>query len=144
VAPCIALGQAIGRWGNYVNQELYGSPTTLPWGIRIVNNLDYPVGTRFHPLFLYESLWNVLNLVLLLWLGRRFADRLKKGDLFLVYLIFYPVGRFFLEFLRLDTSQIGGINANQITMAVVALASTALLIWRHRKQTIVPAGDVPE
>jgi len=142
VAPCIALGQAIGRWGNFVNQELYGSPTTLPWGIHISDAPGYPEGTRFHPLFLYESLWNVANLLLLLWLGRRYQDRLKKGDLFLVYLIFYPFGRFFLEFLRLDVSQIGGINANQITMAVVAVVSAALLVWRHRKQTGVTSEDV--
>ena len=135
VAPSLALGQAVGRWGNFVNQELYGSPTTLPWGIHIDNAPGYSAGTRFHPLFLYESLWNFANLALLLWLGRRCAARLKSGDLFLTYLITYPIGRFFLEFLRLDTSQVAGLNANQTLMAAVALAAIAALVWRHRRGT---------
>jgi phosphatidylglycerol:prolipoprotein diacylglycerol transferase len=133
VAPALALGQAIGRWGNYVNQELYGAPTTLPWGITIANAPGYPPGTKFHPLFLYESIWDLLNLALLLYLGRRHSERLKAGDLFLIYLIVYPVGRFFLEFLRLDTSLVGGINANQVLMAVVTVLAAAALIWRHRR-----------
>jgi phosphatidylglycerol:prolipoprotein diacylglycerol transferase len=88
-------------------------------------------------------LWNFLNLGILLWLGRKYSGKLKDGDLFLIYLIGYPVGRFLLEFLRLDASQIAGINANQTVMAVVALASAALLIWRHRKTPIVesPAAE---
>lgn len=133
-APGVALGQAIGRWGNYVNQELYGQPTNLPWAISIDTAhrvRGYETYERFHPLFLYESLWNLALLGLLLWLQRRYSERLKPGDLFLVYLIGYPVGRFLLEFLRLDASQVGGINANQTFMAFVALAAAALLVWRH-------------
>jgi phosphatidylglycerol:prolipoprotein diacylglycerol transferase len=91
------------------------------------------IGT-YHTLFLYESIWNLLNMAALLYIGKRWGDRLKPGDIFLCYLIGYPVGRFFLEFLRLDASQIGGVNANQTFMAVVALAAVGLLIWRHRKQ----------
>lgn len=132
-APALALGQAIGRWGNFTNQELYGAPTTLPWGIAIQHETGYPAGTRFHPLFLYESLWNLANVFFLLWLGRRFADRLKPGDLFLTYLITYPVGRFFLEFLRLDASQVAGININQTVALVVAILSAGVLFWRHRQ-----------
>jgi len=134
-APALALGQAIGRWGNFVNQELYGKPTNLPWAIRIdpahrlpgYENIAY-----YHPVFLYESLWNLANMGLLLWLGRRYQDRLKSGDLFLVYLIVYPIGRFFLEFLRLDSSQVAGLNANQTLMLIVLVLSSAVLIWRHR------------
>lgn len=134
-APALALGQAIGRWGNFVNREVYGAPTDLPWALYIEPEFrlpEYFQVERYHPLFLYESLWNLGILFLLLWMGRRFAQRLKQGDLFLVYLIAYPTGRFFLEFLRLDPSQLGGINANQAFMAIVALLSALSLFWRHR------------
>ncbi len=135
VAPSLALGQAIGRWGNYFNQELYGAPTTLPWKIFIepaYRLAGFEQYEYFHPLFLYESIWSFFNLFFLLWLGRRFADTLKTGDIFLVYLIIYPIGRFLLDFLRLDASQLGGVNANQTFMALVALfAFTALLLRRR-------------
>lgn len=137
IAPALALGQAIGRWGNFVNQELYGAPTDLPWAIFIdpQHRLPgYQDVAYYHPLFLYESLWNFANVGLLLWLGRRHQERLKAGDLFLVYLIVYPIGRFLLEFLRLDPSTVAGINANQILMLVVAVLSAGTLIWRHRRQ----------
>jgi phosphatidylglycerol---prolipoprotein diacylglyceryl transferase len=135
LAPALALGQAIGRWGNFFNQELYGAPTSLPWAIYIdpqhrlpgYENIAY-----YHPTFLYESIWNLGNMVLLLWLSRRFKDRFQTGDIFLVYLIVYPLGRFLLEFLRLDSSQLAGINANQAFMLVVLIVSTLLLGWRHR------------
>jgi phosphatidylglycerol:prolipoprotein diacylglycerol transferase len=135
IVPGLALAQAIGRWGNFFNQELYGQPTNLPWKIYIeplrrvagYENYEY-----FHPLFLYESLYNLLCMGILLFLGRRFSKWLKAGDLFLVYLILYPIGRFFLDFLRLDASQIGGINANQTFMAIVALVSAGLLVFRHK------------
>jgi phosphatidylglycerol:prolipoprotein diacylglycerol transferase len=134
-APAIALGQAIGRWGNFFNQELYGKPTNLPWGIYIDPQHRLPGflnQERYHPLFLYESLWNLANMVFLLWLGRRFADRLKPGDIFIIYLISYPIGRFFLDFLRLDASMISGINANQTVAAVIAVCASVTLYWRHR------------
>jgi len=148
-APGLALGQAIGRWGNFVNQEVYGAPTNLPWAVHIDAQHRLPgyqnVET-FHPLFLSESLWSLMNMGVLLWLGRRYPDRLKSGDLFLIYLIIYPVGRFFLEFLRLDSAQVAGLNANQTVMAVVALAAIALLIWRHRKPeaaVVAPVAETP-
>jgi phosphatidylglycerol:prolipoprotein diacylglycerol transferase len=134
-APGLALGQAIGRWGNYINQELYGAPTDLPWKIYIEPLYRLPgfkTQEYYHPLFLYESLWNLANMVFLIWLMRRFGDRIKYGDIFLVYLIIYPVGRFFLDFLRLDAAMLSGYNANQITMAVVAILSALALFWRHR------------
>ncbi len=142
-APALALGQAIGRWGNFVNQELYGAPTNLPWAITIDPEYrlpEYYDQATYHPLFLYESLWNLANMFLLLWLAHRQSDRLLPGDLFLIYLIVYPVGRFFLEFLRLDPSQVGGLNINQLVMALVALSSMAFLLWRHRR----PARETVE
>ena len=137
-APSVALGQAIGRFGNFFNQELYGMPTDLPWKLYInpahrvsgFESFDY-----FHPLFLYEALWNFANMFLLLWLTRRFEGRLKAGDVLLVYLVTYPIGRFLLDFLRLDASQLGGINANQTFMAIVAAVSALALVVRHRRST---------
>ncbi len=143
--PGLALGQAIGRWGNYVNQELYGAPSNLPWAIRIdaAHRLPgYQNVETYHPVFLYESLWSLMNMAVLLWLGRRHSDRLKSGDLFLTYLIIYPLGRFLLEFLRLDSSRVAGLNTNQTIMAVVALAATAILIWRHRTPVSVVEAPV--
>jgi len=135
IVPGLALAQAIGRWGNFFNQEVYGKPTNLPWKIYIdplrrvsgYENYEY-----FHPLFLYESLYNLLCMGIMIFLGRRFSKWLKEGDLFLVYLILYPVGRFFLDFLRLDASEIGGINANQTFMAIVALIAAGILFARHQ------------
>lgn len=129
-APALALGQAIGRWGNFVNQELYGAPTNLPWKIFIDPDhrlAGYENAEYYHPLFLYESIWNLGNMFLLLWISRRFADRLQKGDLFLIYLVVYPVGRFFLDFLRLDASRVAGLNINQTVMAVVAVCAALAL-----------------
>ena len=143
-APALALGQAIGRWGNFVNQELYGAPTSLPWKIYIepVYRLEgFKAQEYYHPLFLYESLWNLANMALLLWLTYRFTNKLKDGDIFLVYLIVYPVGRFLLDFLRLDAAMVAGLNANQAAMIVVALVSVVMLFWRHRnKVEEIPAG----
>jgi phosphatidylglycerol:prolipoprotein diacylglycerol transferase len=133
-APALAIGQAIGRWGNFVNQELYGAPTDLPWKIfiDIQNRLpEFEDRAYYHPLFLYESLWNLANALFLIWLGRRFDEKLQPGDLFLTYLVVYPTGRFLLEFLRLDSSQIAGININQTFMLIVALISLTLLVLRR-------------
>ena len=140
-APGVALAQAIGRWGNYFNQELYGKPSNLPWAIKIDRPLaGFEQFSTFHPLFLYESIWNLMNMGFLLWMERRFADKLKEGDIFLAYLIGYSTGRFFLEFLRLDAPIIGTINFNQTFMLGVALVSGFLLFWRHRKGTTPDVG----
>ncbi len=136
-APGLALGQAIGRWGNFFNQELYGAPTDLPWKLFIEPQHRLAGFTEveyYHPLFLYESLWNLGNMALLLWLSRRFKDTLKPGDIMLTYLVVYPVGRFLLDFLRLDASQLGGINANQTFMGIVAVIAALALLWRHVKK----------
>ena len=129
VAPAIPLGQAVGRWGNFVNQELYGRATTLPWGITI----DAAPGQRYHPAFLYESIGNLLICLAILYIGRRYADRLKTGDLFLVYLILYPLLRVGLEFIRLDSSQILGLNANQTLMVILIGVASMVLASRHRR-----------
>ena len=149
-APGLALGQAIGRWGNFINQEVYGSPSTLPWAITIdpANRLpEYQDIATYHPLFLYESIFNLLNMGFLLWLSRKYADKLKGGDVFLTYLVSYPIFRFFMEFLRLDSSMVGGINANQTMMLVIAVASAGFLVWRHRdtlfKKPQEPAEEQP-
>ena len=134
IAPGLALAQAIGRWGNFVNQELYGAPTDLPWKLFIEPRArlpGYQDVAYYHPLFLYELLWNLANMALLLWISRRFKGWLKTGDVFFTYLIVYPVGRFMLEFLRLDPSNVGGMNANQTLMLVIALLSLAVLVARH-------------
>ncbi len=135
IAPGLALAQAIGRWGNFVNQELYGSPTNLPWKLFIDPQYRIP-GYQdveyYHPLFLYESLLNLIIMGVLLWVSAKFADKLKKGDVFLLYVVMYPLVRFFLEFLRLDASSIAGLNANQTFMGILVVASIALLIIRHK------------
>jgi phosphatidylglycerol---prolipoprotein diacylglyceryl transferase len=139
LAPGLALGQAIGRWGNFVNQELYGAPSNLPWAITIDPNYRLPgyqnVAT-YHPLFLYESIWNLLNMGLLLWLGKKFSEILRPGDIMLTYLIVYPFGRFLLEFLRLDTSPVAGLNVNQTLMGVTALAASITLLIRLRNRPL--------
>jgi phosphatidylglycerol:prolipoprotein diacylglycerol transferase len=138
-APSLPLGQAIGRWGNFFNQELYGAPTNLPWAIRIDPSHRVPGYQQFeyfHPLFLYEAVLNLANMFFLLWLSRRYAGRLKNGDIFLAYLVTYPVIRFSLDFLRLDASLVAGINVNQTFMAVIALCAGAALFLRHRNDSL--------
>lgn len=119
-APGILLAQAIGRWGNYFNQELFGGPTTLPWGLH-VDAAFVPVGfspeTLFHPTFLYECIWNLLGVVALLMLDRKF--RLRGGRLFLLYAMIYTAGRVWIELLRIDT-------AEQITFFGI---TTRLNVW---------------
>jgi phosphatidylglycerol:prolipoprotein diacylglycerol transferase len=142
IALALPLAQAIGRWGNFINQELYGPPTTLPWGLRIdpshrippYNNLaEYPESTRFHPLFLYESLWNFLGFFLIFWISRRFGAQLKDGDILLLYLIWYPGGRFFIEFLRTDSWFFPGtpFNVVHILCFAAVVVGAVLLFRRH-------------
>ncbi|MEN4011157.1 MAG: prolipoprotein diacylglyceryl transferase [Chloroflexota bacterium] len=145
IAPGLALAQAIGRFGNFVNQEVYGAPTDLPWAIFIepLHRLpEFSAVEFYHPLFAYEAIYNLLNMTLLLWVGRKFAGRLQNGDIFLIYLVVYPVGRFMLEFLRLDPSPVAGININQVIMAIIAIGAAVALILRHRAGT-VPAKPAP-
>lgn len=139
----VPLGQAIGRWANFINQELYGPPTTLPWGLRINPEhrippyhdfARFPESTRFHPLFLYESVWNFIGFGLIFWISRRFENKLRPGDLFLCYLIWYPLGRFFIEFIRTDSWFFAGtpFNVVHLISAVVIIGAIITLILRHR------------
>lgn len=134
-APGLALAQAIGRWGNYLNQEVYGAPTNLPWKIfidpahRLPGYIDQ---AYYHPLFLYESLYNLANMGILIWISRVYKDKLKPGDIFLIYGVIYPVGRFFLEFLRLDAANVLSFNINQTIMGVIAIIAAGALIYRHK------------
>ena len=136
IAPGLALAQSIGRWGNFINQEVYGLPSSLPWAITIDPQHRFPgfseVAT-YHPLFLYESIWNILNMVLLLWVGRKFQDRLRSGSLFLIYLVFYGIGRAGLEFLRIDISSLYGVNINQIFIALVVIMASLLFCYRQKR-----------
>jgi len=132
-AIVVPLGQAVGRWGNYVNEELYGKPTTLPWGIHISNPPPpYDASTRFHPLFLYESLWNLLTVGVLVALFLRYRDRFKKGDFVLLYFILYGVARFLLEYLRIEVTLSGGVNVSQVFSLGAAILAALILLWRHR------------
>jgi len=138
VAPGLVLAQAIGRWGNYFNQELFGKPSKLPWAIRIdpVNRpTGYADATSFHPTFLYESIWDVIVCLLLLWIARRFAERLKAGDVFLLYVSFYSVGRFFVETLRIDPAfLIGGtLRGNLFVSSILALGFAMIVLLRHSR-----------
>jgi phosphatidylglycerol:prolipoprotein diacylglycerol transferase len=145
-APGLALGQAIGRWGNFFNQELYGYPTTVPWGIpidlrfRLPRFADLPETTRFHPTFLYESLWSLGSFVILLYVARRFGDRLLKGDVFLIYCILYPLGRFLVEFQRPDAWMMGPLAAAQVISLLIMAVAMAILVYRHRRR---PATEMP-
>ncbi|MCY4106686.1 MAG: prolipoprotein diacylglyceryl transferase [Chloroflexi bacterium] len=151
----LPLGQAIGRWANYVNQELFGSLTKLPWGITIdaerwPTDLNIPLEhgavPRFHPLFLYESLWNLAAFSVLryLFLKEDWRRRFLPGDFFLLYIWQYSGIRFLLEFLRLEIAYLPGttINSSQTITAIAFLASGALLLWRHRPGQ--PSSPTPE
>jgi len=145
----VPLAQALGRWGNFFNQELFGFPTNLPWGIYIQHDkrdFEYPqyvnYDGRFHPLFLYESLWDLASFALLWFLAHRFKKRLLRGDLACIYGLLYPFGRFFIEFLRAepDLWRIGGIPTAQIIAVIVFVFCGSVLIYRHliAKQQPVP------
>jgi prolipoprotein diacylglyceryl transferase len=133
-APAIALAQAIGRWGNYFNQELYGRPTDLPWALEIdpEHLVDgYAVGTTFHPTFLYESLWSLGLCLVLLWIDRRW--RPAPGQLFAMYVIGYGIGRFWVEGLRIDPAdEIAGLRLNQWVALVAVVIAAAVLVWMRR------------
>ncbi|RPJ49293.1 MAG: prolipoprotein diacylglyceryl transferase [Chloroflexi bacterium] len=135
IVPGLALAQAIGRWGNFFNQEVYGSPTSLPWKLFIAPGKRMPEFSEtayYHPLFFYEFIWNMLNAIFLVWIARRLRHVLRRGDLFLIYAMFYSFGRFFLEYLRLDPSPVAGANANQVLMAIIFVGSALGLFLRHR------------
>lgn len=141
IAPGIFTMQAVGRWGNFFNQELYGPPTNLPWGITIdcahrvaPYGCDvYPEATTgFQPLFLYESLSGALGAVTLLWLARRYGRRLRPGDLILTFFIWYATVRLLLETLRTGNWTINGIPTASLISIVAIIGAVAVLVFRHR------------
>ena len=145
VAPALPLAQAIGRWGNWFNQELFGRATTLPWGLEIDERHlpdGFEIGTLFHPTFLYESLGNLVLCVALLRLDRRVA--LRPGRLFLCYTLGYSFLRFFVEGLRIDAAKdAGGLRLNQWTSLLVFVVSAAWLLvaWRRGALRVDPRGE---
>jgi prolipoprotein diacylglyceryl transferase len=136
IAPAILVAQAIGRLGNWFNQELFGRPTTLPWGLEIAPQYrpaDYAQFATFHPTFLYEILWNLAAAVLLVWLDRRF--RLGHGKVFALYVLLYCAGRFWIEALRIDTvNEIGGFRLNNYTALIGFIVALVWLIWLIRNR----------
>ncbi len=141
IAPGLLLAQAIGRVGNYFNQELYGRPTDLPWGLEIdpshyPQGLSFPAGTTFHPTFLYEALWNLAGIALLLYLDRRY--RLGYGRVFALYVMIYTTGRGWIEALRIDTIELDDVLGLRwgvwmsIILFVGALAYFVVAGRRHR------------
>jgi phosphatidylglycerol:prolipoprotein diacylglycerol transferase len=126
-APSISLGQAIGRWGNYINQEAYGIPTDLPWGI-VIN------GVKVHPTFLYESIWDFLVFVFLMWYRKNKSK--VNGETFLLYLALYSLGRFFIEGLRIDSLMLGPIRVAQLVSLVIAILAMIILFYRKKKASI--------
>lgn len=134
MAPSLVLGQAIGRWGNYFNMEIYGAQTALPWAIR-VNDPALGIIT-VHPVFLYESIWNILCFALLLYYDKKFKK--KNGEVICMYLILYSLGRFIIEFIRTDHVYIlGNINlAQAICVLLTAAGISALIIIRKNIKII--------
>ena len=145
LAPAMLLAQAAGRLGNYFNHELFGLPTNLPWGLEIESSnpafpAGLPDGTLFQPLFLYEIIWNVIGIFVLLWIERRF--RLRWGKLFAVYLIWYGLGRSYLESIRIDPSEYSflGIPFNVwAAFAAVVLGVVIFIVQTRRHPGLEPS-----
>lgn len=163
IAPGLVLAQAIGRWGNFMNNEAYGRETKMPWGIKIpceyrtAGTTPGTVDTRcpqqtgnispdalFHPTFMYESLWNYFTFLVLFYcimkpktIERRFRLKLRDGDIFLLYFVVYSVGRFFVEGLRTDSLYFGGdtnsLRSAQVLAIVSILVAGFVMFFRHRK-----------
>jgi phosphatidylglycerol---prolipoprotein diacylglyceryl transferase len=140
IVPGLFVVQAIARWGNFFNQELYGPPTNLPWAITIDcahRILAYPCSlypeatTGFHPLFLYESVSGAIGAIALLWIARRFGPRMRPGDLMAIFFIWYAVVRFALETLRADNWTFFGIPTAMLVSGAIILVSIAFLVYRH-------------
>ena len=153
LAPAVVLAQAIGRLGNWFNQELYGAETTVPWGLKIFYRVDEsgafaPVTGRstgeviaiVHPTFLYELLWNVVVCLLLVWADKRF--RLSGGRVFALYVALYSFGRFFIENMRTDeATMIGSFRVNELVAMGACVIAVVVFVWLGRK---VPKLTVPD
>lgn len=142
IAPGIALAQAIGRWGNWFNQELFGRPTDLPWGLEIAvanRPTGYEEFATFHPTFLYESLWLVGVAIVVIWADKRFS--LGHGRAFALYVLLYVLGRLWIELLRIDPANtLGGLRLNVWTSVIVALGAIAYLVVSSRMR---PGRETP-
>ncbi len=145
LAPAMLLAQAAGRLGNYFNHELFGLPTNLPWGLEIESSnpafpAGLPDGTLFQPLFLYEIIWNVIGILVLLWIERRF--RLRWGKLFAVYLIWYGLGRSYLESIRIDPSEYSFLSIPfnvWAAFAAVVLGVVIFIVQSRRHPGLEPS-----
>ena len=146
MVPGLALAQAIGRWGNFVNQELYGRPTDVPWAIYIeplYRLQGYEMYERFHPIFLYESIWNLATSLLLLYLIWRYREKLATGIITALYFVSYSTIRFLLDFIRLDSAAIGGITIAQIVAIAIIVGSIGLIVWRIKVYQKPPEQATP-
>ncbi|HAN72019.1 MAG TPA: prolipoprotein diacylglyceryl transferase [Actinobacteria bacterium] len=136
IAPGIALAQAIGRWGNWFNSELFGAPTDAPWGLEIAENYrpdGYETFATFHPTFLYESLWLVGCVLVLVWADRRF--QMGHGRVFALYVLLYAVGRLWIEALRIDAANtVLGLRLNIWTAVLVGIGALAYLVISSRRR----------
>jgi prolipoprotein diacylglyceryl transferase len=144
-APGLLVAQGIGRFGNWWNQELFGKPTDLPWGLEISPEnrpLEYVDSDTFHPTFLYEALWCFAAAGLLLLIERRF--RIRPGGLFALYVLIYSIGRLWIELLRVDPShEWGGIRLNVYVAALAILLSAAFFVWWQRTWIRGPSTPPP-
>jgi len=147
--PALLIAQSFGRWGNFINQELYGPPTDLPWGLLIdaqhriapYNDLaTYPADTRFHPTFLYESLWLLAGFLLLVFLNSRYRDKWNSGTIFGGFMIWWGVGRAWVEFFRPDQPKFGDsvISYSMVLSLLLAAAGVLVILYRYDK---LPIGD---
>ncbi|MFC1632692.1 prolipoprotein diacylglyceryl transferase [Patescibacteria group bacterium] len=138
--PSIVLAQAIGRWGNFFNQEAFGGPSDLPWAIPIeLQNrpAEFISAATFHPTFLYESIWNLLVFALLFWLAFRARDRKwRVGVIAAVYLIAYSTGRFFIEGLRTDSLYLGSLRVAQLVSLLLIIGGVIFLYWPQIKNKL--------
>ncbi|HKA61114.1 MAG TPA: prolipoprotein diacylglyceryl transferase [Methylomirabilota bacterium] len=145
IAPSMVLGQAIGRWGNFFNEEAFGRPTDLPWKLYI-SPAHRPPEFRnqefFHPTFLYESLWDLLVFAVLVWWVRPRVRR-HPGAIFFSYIGLYSVGRFFIESLRLDSFWVGSLRVPQLASVAGVLVAVAGLLWVLRRPPIDPGDSTP-
>jgi prolipoprotein diacylglyceryl transferase len=152
-APALPLAQAIGRWGNWFNQELFGRPSDLPWALEIdADHLPagYAPGTTFHPAFLYESLWNLALCGVVLWIDRRWS--IRRGGLLAVYVAGYGIGRLWIEGLRIDPAdEFGGLRLNQWVALLAIVGGAGYLVWVYRNgglsrrdDTVPAVAEPPE
>ncbi|KAB5608304.1 prolipoprotein diacylglyceryl transferase [Bifidobacterium jacchi] len=146
IAPALMVAQAIGRLGNWFNQELYGKPTTLPWGLKLNESVDAightevcydgkpcPTGTLFHPTFLYEMIWNLIGAAIIVWLGHKLVNVLRNGQQFAMYLMWYGLGRTWIESIRINYSSIVfGLRVNVWTAILCFLLGCVLFVVLQR------------